>query len=104
MAIEFNGLIPASTARSNNKRVNADSADNQQPTAPEQTAVSANPDGIELSSQAQLLSKLAADVENIPAIDLERVEAIRVALNNGQFDIDDSSLAQRIIDFEFKDR
>ena len=102
MAIEINGLIPASTTRSSNKRVNADSADNQQATASEQTPVSANPDGIALSSQAQLLSKLAADVENIPAIDLERVEAIRVALNNGQFDIDDSSLAQSIIDFEFK--
>ncbi len=102
MVNEINGTNSASTSRSSNKRASAESADNQQSTASGQTPASSPSEGLELSSQAQLLGRLEADIGKLPEIDPERVEAISNALNNGQFVIDDASLAQSIIDFEFK--
>ena len=100
MINEINGPTPTTTRTNNNsERTDVVSADNQQ-TVPEQKSAPASSAGIELSSQAQLLSRLEAEISELPEIDQERVENIRNALNNGTFDIDNSSLAQNILDFE----
>ena len=74
------------------------SAENQQQVA---TSSAAAKEPIEISSQAQLLSRLEAQIKDLPEIDQSRVDALREQVNQGTYEIDDSSLAQRIIDIEF---
>ena len=101
MVNEINGLNPAITTGTGKKsgRVDTVGADNQ--SAVETTSDVAG-DNFELSTQAQLLSKLEAQISLLPEVDQDRVNAIRDAINSGQFDIDSFSLAQDIINFEFK--
>lgn len=80
-------------------RVDSVGADNQP--SPEATSEAAG-DNIELSAQAQLLSQLEAQISRLPEVDQERVDALRDAINSGRFEIDSFSLAQDIINFEFK--
>lgn len=56
---------------------------------------------IEISSQAQLLSRLEAQIKDLPEVDQSRVDALREQISQGTYEINDSSLAQRIIDLEF---
>ena len=74
------------------------SAENQQQAAAP-TAAAKEP--IEISSQAQLLSRLEAQIKDLPEVDQSRVDTLREQINQGTYEIDDSSLAQRIIDIEF---
>jgi len=74
------------------------SAENQQQAAAPSPAAK---ESIEISSQAQLLSRLEAQIKDLPEVDQSRVDALREQLNQGTYEINDSSLAQRIIDLEF---
>lgn len=102
MVNDINGLNPTTTQSSAGKkagRVDAVGAENQ--TTAESTQDSAA-DSFKLSSQAQLLSQLEAKISELPEVDQDRVNALRDALNKGQFEIDSFNLAQDIINFEFK--
>lgn len=99
MVNEINSSIHSSlsTAGKKSERVETVSAENQQQAAQKNAAAS---ETIEISSQAQLLSKLEAQIKNLPEIDQNRVDALRDQISQGTYEIDSSSLAQRIIDFE----
>ncbi len=99
MVNEINSSIHSSlsTAGKKSERVETVSAENQQQAAPKNTAAT---ETIEISSQAQLLSKLEAQIKNLPEIDQNRVDTLRDQISQGTYEIDSSSLAQRIIDFE----
>ncbi|EGG98495.1 hypothetical protein imdm_2294 [gamma proteobacterium IMCC2047] len=47
-----------------------------------------------------MLSKLEAQIKSLPEIDQNRVDTLRDQISQGTYEIDSSSLAQRIIDFE----
>lgn len=100
MVNNINGLTPTTTSGASNKdgRVDAVGTENQPPL---ENNTEAAGDSFELSAQAQLLSQLEAQISDLPEVDQDRVDALRDAINNGQFDIDSSRLAQNIIDFEF---
>lgn len=102
MVNDINGLNPTTTQGSTGKktgRVDTVGAENQTSAdIPQESAA----DSFELSSQAQLLSQLEARINELPEVDRERVNALRDAIDKGQFDIDSSSLAQDIIDFELR--
>lgn len=99
MVNQINGPISPSTGSASKKSdaVSTGSAENRSET-PEQTP--AGGDSIELSSQAQLLGRIEAQISELPEVDQERVDRIKTAIENGQYQIDNFSLAQRIIDFE----
>lgn len=100
MVNEINSFTQNSISNSGKKpeRVDAVRAENQQT-----NSASAEPaqESIEISSQAQLLSKLEAQIKDLPDVDQARVEALRERISQGTYEIDNSSLAQSIINFEF---
>ena len=99
MVNDINNFTHSSITSSGNKSERVDSvrAENQQAaTATAETAT----ETLEISSQAQLLSKLEAQIKDLPEVDQARVETIRDQINQGTYEIDNFSLAQSIIDFE----
>ncbi len=102
MVNDINGLNPTTAQSSTGKkagRVDAVGAENLTPAEPLQESAA---DSFELSSQAQLLSQLEAKISELPEVDQDRVNALRDAIDKGQFEIDSFSLAQDIVNFEFK--
>lgn len=100
MVNEINGLNPAVTGGTGKKSSRVDTASSSQ--ASSESAQTAATDNFELSARAQLLAKLEAQINNLPDIDQERIDALRDAIQNGRYDIDSTTLAQDIINFEFK--
>ena len=93
MVNDINGIRPTiNTGTANGSSVDG-RADRQQPQAP---AEEASADRIELSAEAQLLSRLEAQVNATPEVDQARVDAVREAIQSGSFEIDNSSLADSI--------
>ncbi len=99
MVNEINSLIHSSISTAGNKaeRVETVSAGSQQQVASQSEAAK---ETIEISSQAQLLNKLEAQIKDLPEVDQARVDALRDQISQGTYEIDSSSLAQRIIDLE----
>jgi len=99
MVNNINSLTHSSISTASNKseRVETVSAENKQQAAAPSEAAS---ETIEISSQAQLLGKLEAQIKDLPEVDQTRVDALRDQISQGTYEIDSSSLAQRIIDLE----
>lgn len=57
-------------------------------------------DQLELSDQARLLSFLEDDVEQLPVIDMTKVETLREAIQSGKMPVDRELLAKKIQQFE----
>ena len=57
-------------------------------------------DTVELTSGAQLLERLEKSLESLPAIDKQRVAEIKVAIENGDYEIDSGAIADAMIRFE----
>jgi negative regulator of flagellin synthesis FlgM len=99
MVNNINGFTQgAITTGKQSEPVQSVSAENQQQAAAPGAAAK---EPIEISSQAQLLSRLEAQIKDLPEVNQSRVDTLREQVNQGTFEIDVSSLAQRIIDLEF---
>ncbi|OQX37834.1 MAG: flagellar biosynthesis anti-sigma factor FlgM [Oceanospirillales bacterium LUC14_002_19_P2] len=57
-------------------------------------------DRLELSDQARLLGILEDEVEQLPVIDMAKVESLREAIQSGKMPIDRELLAKKIQQFE----
>jgi negative regulator of flagellin synthesis FlgM len=62
----------------------------------EPTATAAS-DDVTLSSEAKTLQTLADKINNLPEINIERAEKIKLALENGEYQINDLVLADKIL-------
>ena len=94
MVNDINGIrSTANTGTRSGNSVEVERAD-RQPQA--QPAEEASTDRIQISDEAQLLSRLEAQVNAAPDIDQARVDAVRDAIQSGSFEIDNSSLADSI--------
>ena len=100
MVNEINSSIhnSISTTGKRSERVETVSADSSKQPAPQPSEAAT--ESIEISSQAQLLSKLEAQIKELPEVDESRIESLREQIQQGTYEIDSSSLAQRIIDLE----
>ena len=100
MVNDINSLTQSSISTAGKKVQSAItvSAENQQQAAAPSPAAK---ESIEISSQAQLLSRLEAQIKDLPDVDQSRIDSLREQIDQGTYEIDDSSLAQRIIDLEF---
>ncbi len=61
---------------------------------------SENDDSVQLSPEVQALQAVEARVLNVPEVDTERVEAIRNAIEDGSFEINNDRLASRLVSLE----
>jgi negative regulator of flagellin synthesis FlgM len=57
-------------------------------------------DTVNLTRSGLLLSKLEELVHSLPAVDADRVSAIKEALASGSYDIDDQAVADKMIRFD----
>lgn len=65
------------------------------------SAESNTSDSVSLSAQAQSLGKLEAAIASVADVDAEKVEAVRAALQSGQYRIDVEAIAEKILQREF---
>lgn len=54
-------------------------------------------DQVELSTQVQTLKKLEAQLTDLPDVDEERVAAIKSAIENGEYQINDQKIAEKLL-------
>ncbi len=66
----------------------------------------ASGDTVELTSSAKLLERLEKTVASHPGVDVSRVEAVKTAIINGDYEIDVEKIADALLrtDQEFGDR
>jgi negative regulator of flagellin synthesis FlgM len=57
-------------------------------------------DTVNLTRSGLLMSKLEELVHSLPAVDADRVRAIKEALASGSYDIDDQAVADNMIRFD----
>ena len=65
--------------------------------ATQSTTASTSEDSVQLSTEAKTLQSLADKVNSLPEVNLERAEKIKAALENGQYQVDDLVLADKIL-------
>ena len=57
-------------------------------------------DTVELTSGAKLLERLEKSLDSLPAVDAQRVADVRLAIENGDYEIDAEAVANAMILFE----
>ncbi|MDJ0941699.1 MAG: flagellar biosynthesis anti-sigma factor FlgM [Woeseiaceae bacterium] len=75
------------------------SNDQGAPKSADNRAASAS-DTVELTSRAQLLERLEKSLDTLPAVDSQRVAEIKAAIENGDYEIDATAIADAMIRFE----
>ena len=71
---------------------------NSQP-AVEKTGVSSLQDRMQVSGNAHMMQKLLQKAKDIPDIREEKVQEIAARIENGQFEIDSSVIARKMLGF-----
>jgi len=64
------------------------------------TSKQSGADSVEITSVAQELKSALASASSTPIINTERVEAVRSALANGDYQIDAETIAEKMIQME----
>ncbi|MCL1127623.1 flagellar biosynthesis anti-sigma factor FlgM [Shewanella surugensis] len=57
-------------------------------------------DSVSITSQAQLLQGAQSNLSNLPEIDMQKVDAIKLAISEGRYKVDPQQLANNIANFE----
>jgi len=101
MSIDINGVGNSQLTG----RVNSSSDDTrlkQQEQAPvaTETGKSATTDTLSLSEGARQLGKLDNTAVTAPVIDSQRVEQVKAAISNGEYDVDPVKIASKLMQFE----
>lgn len=57
-------------------------------------------DNVELSQQAQTISRIETAIKNSPDVDMSKVEAIKAAIQEGRFEINADAIAEKMMSQE----
>jgi len=99
MSININSISSsANPARVNNATDEAEITQENPATA--ETGQSSTMDTVSLSDSAKQLGRLESSVSASPVIDTQRVEAVKKAISNGEYDIDPVKVASKLMQFE----
>ena len=99
MAIEISGQNPAHI--SNAKAETKGQVGRTDPVVTkQQTGQPSTPDTVTLTDAAAQLHKLEATILAAPIVDTARVEDVKHALRNGQFQINPQRVAEKMLSFE----
>ncbi len=66
----------------------------------QETRSSSAADSVSLTDTAARLQKLEGTIAALPVVDAQRVEAIRSAIANGEYQIDAQSIAEKMLAFD----
>lgn len=97
MAIDINGL-PA-TRRTDTAARQTERATNHDDNARISTQLRSQ-DAVSLTDQAKQLGKLQQSMSQSPVVDQQRVQALRKAINEGQYKVDPEKLAKAMSTLE----
>jgi len=101
MIKDINGLgSRPSTETRPGKNGNADVGKSANTSTAAAAPSAAKQDEVELSSQVKNLKALEDKIQSLPEVNMERVEAIKAALEDNSFNIDDLVLADKILNTE----
>ncbi len=98
MAIDINNLGSGANTRTENRTKTK--PDNN--TANENAAQSKAPagDSVQLTDTANKLRQLEQNLADVPVSNQDRVEAVKQAINEGSYQIDTLSIANKMLNFE----
>mgnify|MGYP000400235671 FL=1 len=104
MSIDINQISsnrPDGPKRHDNGKVAPSSAqqtENKSSNAPSQGANTQ--DSVSLSSTAQNIAKIEAEIKSLPDVDQSKVDSIKARIDNGDYQVDSQNLAQKLLDIE----
>lgn len=99
MSIDINSISSSVTP----SRVNSSADDAkvaQEKPATADTGQSSTTDTVSLSDSAKQLGRLESSVSASPVVDTQRVEAVKKAISNGEYEIDPVKVASKLMQFE----
>ncbi|MFA7553456.1 MAG: flagellar biosynthesis anti-sigma factor FlgM [Spongiibacteraceae bacterium] len=99
MVKNINGLGGTLPPKTNTEQSGKQAASAEK-TATQSSAPNTIADDVQLSSGAKTLQTLAAKVNSLPDVNVERAEQIRAALERGEYQVDDLVLADKIMNSE----
>lgn len=99
MAIEISGQSPAQLSNAK-AEAKGQVGRTDPPIQKQQTGQPSTPDTVTLTDTATQLHKLEAIIATLPIIDTARVEDIKQAIRNGQFQINPQRVAEKMLSFE----
>lgn len=100
MAIEINGQGSPNIQNLPRKTGNGVEAETGQAGGAGERAAAGKGDTVSLSNTAENLKNLEQVITQLPVVDEQRVESIRQAINEGTYQVDSASIADRLINFE----
>lgn len=65
--------------------------------APAEAAVTSSKDNVVLSPEAQNLTRLQAKISSLPDVNIDRVNAIKLAIAEGRFEINPERIAENML-------
>ncbi len=72
----------------------------EQPSAQQESGKSSTSDTVSLSDNAVQLGKLGNSVASSPVVDAQRVEQVKQAIENGNYEVDPARVAEKLMQFE----
>lgn len=101
MPIDTNNINGPSSGLSRGRSAPSNSIGSSSAT-PVSTTESKKPniDNVELSQQAQTISRIEAGIKGSPDIDMDKVEAIKAAIQEGRFEINADAIAEKMMSQE----
>ena len=72
----------------------------EQPSTQQESGKSSTSDTVSLSDNAVQLGKLGTSVASSPVVDAQRVEQVKQAIENGNYEVDPARVAEKFLQFE----
>ena len=95
--VNSNSQVAGSTAKSAPR--GTETSDNASAAQKADAAVTSN-DQVELTAAAQRLDDVVASLANEPVVDRQKVEAVKQALAEGQYQVNSTIVAQKLIEID----
>ena len=96
---QFSSSRPEGPKRHDNGKVSASVSQNTENTSPNKLTKDTN-DSVSLSSTAQNLAKIEAELKSLPDVDQSRVDTIKAQVDNGNYQVNSNNLAQKLLNTE----
>lgn len=100
MGIEINNTPGLGVHDSGDTKRTQNETQAQGPVKPALIPSTAQTDSVKLTQSGKQLSELANRIDKIPTVDTNRVEAIKNAIANGEYEIDADSIARKLTNLE----
>jgi negative regulator of flagellin synthesis FlgM len=97
MNIDINGINP-SRADGSKRQQNSKAVDTSSAPVPEKPSQGeSSKDSVSLSSSAQSLARIEAELKSLPEVNQSRVDEVKARIERGEYQPDSDNLAQKML-------